>query len=107
VRRRVRVLPDAFSPGGRQLPPERGPDGTPSVADFIATDLFHIQERFAAEWDDLPRMISMRSDYRSIVGPGTYVAAYVAEGQLARDGAIEIYKIDVELHGPIVEPEPD
>jgi hypothetical protein len=105
VTRRVRVLPDAFDYLVPHLLPERGSDGTPSVADFTATDLIRIQDLFAAYWDDLPRTIAMRSEYRTLIGPGTYVAAFVAEGQLAPDGAIEIYKIEVELQSPIVEPD--
>jgi len=80
-----------------QLRGERGPNGEPSSYDFQSHELFKIVERFAEDWDRLPKLILGRSDYRILIGTGVLVRAFVVTGQLAPDGAIELVGIDIEL----------
>lgn len=101
----VRVMDDLFDQLARQLPPERGTDGTPSVADFVHSDLVRIHDHFAEDWDDLPQPIVGRPDYRLAIGRGTYVATYAVAGQLALDGWIELVEIEIQRNPP--DPEPD
>jgi hypothetical protein len=56
VRRTVRATRDFFDALDRQLPAERSAD-QPSRSDFESYDLLEIVERFATDWDELPRTI--------------------------------------------------
>lgn len=57
TRRVVRVLPEIFILLDEQLPDERGPSGEPTAAEFAASDLLTIVERFATGWDEPPETI--------------------------------------------------
>ena len=105
MKRYVRVMDDLFDQLARMLPQERGADGTPSVADFVHSDLVRIHDHFAHHWDDLPQPIRGRPDYRLHIGRGTYVASYAVAGQLAPDGWIELVQIEIQRHPS--DPEPD
>lgn len=54
ARRTVRVSRDLFDELDRVLGPERGPNGEPSVNDFLTIDLLAIIESFATRFDSLP-----------------------------------------------------
>ncbi len=64
---------------GRPTPPagaDRGPAGEPSRVDFELHDLVMILATFANDWDDLPRPIVGRDDYRVLVEGGVLVRSY-------------------------------
>jgi hypothetical protein len=71
VRRFVRVTDDLFDLLEALLPGERGEDGTPSIADFVNTDLVAIADYFAEHWDKLPSEYPGRDDYRTWAGVAT------------------------------------
>jgi hypothetical protein len=77
TRRVVRILPEFFVLLDEQLPAERGPHGEPTVAEFAASDLLVIVDRFATRWDELPMPYLGRPDYRSLVVT-TRLVPYVA-----------------------------
>ena len=70
TRRVVRVLPEFFVLLDEQLPAERGPNGEPMVAEFAASDLLVIVDRFATRWDELPMPYPGRPDYRGLILSG-------------------------------------
>lgn len=100
-RRTVRVTADFFVLLEGQLPDERGPNGEPTVAEFVAGDLVEIIERFATGWDALPTSVRGRTDYRVLITT-THLVPYVSVyGQLSPvDGGIELIDIDIDLAGP-------
>jgi hypothetical protein len=95
-RRDVRPTRDFYLALERQLPAQRGRAGQPSRADFQFHELVPIFTRFATGWDDLPRLVSGRDDYRVLVVRGVLLRAISVIGQLAPDGAIEL--VDIELN---------
>jgi hypothetical protein len=54
-----------------------------------------ILTRFATGWDDLPRLVPGRDDYRVLVVRGVLLRAISVIGQLAPDGVIEL--VDLQL----------
>jgi len=96
TRRVVRATPRFFEDLDRQLRAERGPNGEPSTNDFQVFELIRIVDRFAVEFDDLPRLILERDDYRVLVMSGTLVAGFSVVGQLAADGAVELVQLDLD-----------
>lgn len=95
-RRVVRATPRFFEDLDRQLRTERGPNGEPSTNDFQVFELIRIVDRFAVEFDNLPRLIAERGDYRILVLSGTLVAGFSVIGQLAADGAVELVQLDLD-----------
>lgn len=95
-RREVRATQSFFEQLDEQLGDERGLNGEPSSYDFQSHELFAIVERFAEDWDRLPKLIAGRSDYRVLVGSGAVVKAFVATVQLAADGAVELVGIEID-----------
>jgi hypothetical protein len=59
-------------------------------------ELIRIVDRFAVEFDDLPRLIAERDDYRILVMSGTLLAGFSVIGQLAADGAVELVQLDLD-----------
>jgi hypothetical protein len=49
------VSHDVFDELDRRLGSERGPNGEPSVNDFLTIDLLPIVDAFATGFDDLPK----------------------------------------------------
>ncbi len=96
-RRPVRATYEFFEDLDRQLGPERGPNGEPSVADFQTIELLRIVYRFAEQFDDLPDLIRGRSDYRVLLTSGVLVRALNVVGQLASDGGVELVSIEIDL----------
>jgi len=96
TRRTVRATPRFFDDLDRQLRAERGPNGEPSTNDFQVFELIRIVDRFAVEFDDLPRLITERDEYRVLVMSGTLVAGFSVIGQLAADGAVELVQLDLD-----------
>jgi hypothetical protein len=96
TRRVVRATPRFFEDLDRQVRPERGPNDEPSTNDFQVFELIRIVDRFAVEFDDLPRLIAERDDYRILVMSGTLLAGFSVIGQLAADGAVELVQLDLD-----------
>jgi hypothetical protein len=96
-RRTVRVSHDVFDELDRVLGAERGPDGEPSVNDFLTIDLLPIVDAFAARFDSLPEAIPGRPDYRMLIGAGALVRGFVVIGQLGPDDSIELLSIRLDL----------
>jgi hypothetical protein len=93
----VRVALVFFEDLDRQLGPERGSLGQPSAADFQASELVEIVDRFATGFEQLPELIVGRSDYRLLMSTGILVRAYTVIGQRAPDGAIELTSLELDL----------
>lgn len=96
--RPVRVR-SSFYRDVQSLRPERGPNGEPSAADFLAFDLPEIIAEFATNWDKLPRHLPDHPFYRELVGHGLTVYAYQAVGQLGPDEAVELVRIYFDIEG--------
>jgi hypothetical protein len=98
VRRVVRLTEEFFASLDLALPAERT-DTLPSRRDFEVTDLLAIVERFADQWDNLPPLVPGRGDYRQLISSGHLMLTFVVEGQLARDGAVELVSIEIDTEG--------
>lgn len=95
--RYVRPTRRFYSDLRRQLPPERGEDGTPSREDFELYDLVEILETFTNDWDQLPELFPGRGDYRVLIATGVLVYAYSVQAVLARDGFVELLSLEIDL----------
>ena len=95
-RRVVRATPRFFEDLDRQLRAERGPNGEPSTNDFQVFELIRVVDRFAVDFDELPRLIPERDDYRVLVMSGTLVPGFSVIGQLASDRAVELVQLDID-----------
>ena len=91
----------------RQLGADRGPAGEPSRVDFELHDLVMILQAFTNDWDDLPRPIPGRDDYRVLVEGGVLVRSYAVYAALARDGVIELLSLDIDTTWPDDDPDQD
>lgn len=96
-RRTVRVSHDVFDELDRRLGAERGPNGEPSVNDFLTIDLLPIVDAFAARFDDLPEVVPGRPDYRILIAAGVLVRGVSVIGQLTSDESIELLHIKLDL----------
>jgi hypothetical protein len=101
----IRPTRDFYIDLERQLPDTRGPRGEPSRTDFQTHDLLLIFDKFAHGWDDLPRLIPARPDYRVLISAGVLVRAFSVEAQLAPDGVIELLRLRLDLTRPDVDPD--
>ena len=99
-RRTVRATRGFFDDLDRQLAAERGPGGQPSRGDFQSQELLEIVEVFATGFDDLPPLVPGRPDYRVLITKGRLVPAIAVVAQLARDGAVELVQLTLDLVGP-------
>lgn len=93
----VRATAAFFEDLDRQLGAERGPNGEPSTNDFQAFELLEIVDRFATSFFDLPELIPGRGDYRILISTGMLVRALSVIGQLAKDGAVELISLDLDV----------
>ncbi len=96
MRVRVVVADTVFNTIDEQLPQERGPNGEPSAADFIGTDLTRIVEEFAERWDDLPPRFDGLENIRVLISAGRLVNAYVVVGLYLPDHTIELVEIGLD-----------
>jgi hypothetical protein len=99
-RRTVRVSHDVFDELDRQLGAERGPNGEPSVNDFLTIDLLPIVDSFATRFDQLPDAVPGRPDYKLLISAGSLVRGVATVGQLTSDGSIELVQITLDLDTP-------
>ena len=99
MRRQVRLTLDFFEALDRALPAERsGP--VPSRRDFEVRELVPLVEFIAEHWDGLVPLIRGREDYRQHWGWSDLGVSFVVEGQIAKDGAVELVDIDIQTHPP-------
>ena len=96
-RREVRVADSFFAELEAQLGSQRGPNGQPSVTDFIVIDLPVEAERFAASFDELPEAIAGVPSIRMCIGSAALVDAYVVHGIETPDGAVNLVGIEIDL----------
>lgn len=96
-RKAARVSHEVFDELDEILGTKRGPDGRPSVNDFLTHDLITIVDTFATRFDELPELIQGRLDYRILVTTGTLVYAFAVIGPLTADGSVEIISIDLDF----------
>lgn len=99
-RRTVRVSHDVFDELDHRLGVERGPNGEPSVNDFLTIDLLPIVDAFATRFDDLPEAVPGRPDFRILIAAGVLVRAVSVIGQLTSDESIELLHIKLDLDTP-------
>ena len=95
--REVRVTESFFVQLDLQLQRERGADGQPSSADFIAFDLPSIVTEFAGRFEELPEAIPGVTTVRTLIGVGALVPAYVVHGTETSDGIVELIGIELDV----------
>lgn len=93
----VRVDPHFFAELDAQLGETRGPNGEPSVSDFLLVELPTLSAVFSERFDDLPALYPDRDDYRYLVATGLLVPAVTITAQLVDDGSIVLFGIDIDL----------
>ena len=93
----VRVSRAVFDDLDRVLGSERGPNGEPSVNDFLTIDLLPIVDTFATRFEQLPEAVDGRSDYRLLISAGLLVRGVAVVGQRTADGSVELLQIHLDL----------
>lgn len=102
----VHFSSDFFKAVDAQLPVTRT-GGLPSRVDFIEYELPAIREVFATRFDELPRLIPERADYREVLLAGLTVYGFSVLGQLLRDGTIEVLSVAIDTTTPWPDDETD
>ncbi len=74
-----------------------GPNGEPSASDFLLVDLLTLSKVFTERFDEVPTLYPDRDDYRYLVASGLLVRAVTVTAQLAADGSIVVFGIDIDL----------
>ena len=105
-RRVVRTPPDFYWALDAQLGTERGPNGEPSRNDFVVHDLLKIVDLVAEHFDDLPRVIAGRDEYRQVLTVGRWGAKIAVLAQLAPDGGVDLIDVSLDF-APDVDPDVD
>jgi hypothetical protein len=93
--KRVRLTEDFFADLDTQLPAER--THLPSRRDVEVRDLMTIAELVSTGWDDLPRFVAGRDDYRELFTTSDLGLVYRVECQVAPDGAVELVGLDIDV----------
>jgi hypothetical protein len=102
--RDVRATDDFYGELDRALA-EAG-RGTISRIDFDLYVLPGILYQFATHWDSLGTAIPGRLDYRTHVGYSLHLGMFSVDGQMARDGVIELTHFTEDTVG-LIDPEGD
>lgn len=97
MRPNVRVDPQFFSELDAQLGETRGPNGEPSVSDFLLVELPTLSQVFAETFEELPALYPDRDDYRYLSATGILVRAVTITAQLVSDGSIVLFGVDIDL----------
>ena len=97
--RDVRPTDDFYRDLDRAL--ARAGDSAVSRADFGLHVLPEIHGRFATAWDQIAMPIPGRTDYRAHLGYSDQLGAHAVEGQMARDGVIELTSLTIDVIGLI------
>ena len=93
----MRVSVGVFDELDRVLAAERGPNGEPSVNDFLTIDLLPIVDAFAERFHELPEAVPGQPDFRLLVTAGALVRGVAVIGELTPDGTIELVNIQLDL----------
>jgi len=94
----VRVSRAVFDELDRRLGNERGPNGEPTVNDFLTIDLLPIVDTFATRFEQLPEAVDGRRDYRLLISAGLLVRGVSVVGQRTSDGSVELLQIHLDLN---------
>ncbi len=92
----VRVDPQFFTELDAQLGESRGPNGEPSASDFLLIELPTLSAVLAERFDELPALYPDRDDYRYLVATGRLVHAVTITAQLAANGSIVLFGVDID-----------
>jgi hypothetical protein len=95
-RRRVRVAESLFEQLERLLPADRGPNGEPSITDFLVLDLPAVVDRFATDFDVLPEALDGVPSIRALVTTGRLVGAFVVYGIESADGSVDLIAVELD-----------
>jgi hypothetical protein len=90
TRRIVRASTAFFEDLDRQLGPDRGPHGEPSVTDFFVIEVPAIVEQFGTGFDTLPEAVEGLAEARMVIGTHRLVRAFAAYGLLINDDSVEL-----------------
>lgn len=72
------------------------PTADRTANDFQVLELIRIFDRFAVDFDELPRLIPERDDHRVLVMSGTLVPGFSVIGQLPGDCVVELVQLDID-----------
>ncbi|HMQ25126.1 MAG TPA: hypothetical protein PKA98_03995 [Acidimicrobiales bacterium] len=97
TRRTVRVAREVFDVLDDVLGDERGPNGEPSVGDFLSIELLAIVDNFAERFDELPEAVPGHPELRVLIVAGTLVPAVATVGCVDAIGEIELVWIRLDL----------
>ncbi len=86
------------------LPEERGPDGSPSLTDFLLLDLPVIRDRLAADYEGVT-MGTDDLDVRVYVGRSILVARVAVYVALDAGNNVEAFWVDIDTAGRAPSPE--
>lgn len=100
--REIRLADDFLLEAIRQFRQERGPNGEPSVEDFITHDLPKIEFVFSEFWDTL-NLWQEHSNYRHRYIQGIVAYSYYVVGREQPDGSIELVDLHVDQNWPETE----
>ncbi len=100
TRRTVRVAREVFAVLDDVLGDERGPNGEPSVGDFLSIELLAIVDTFAKRFDELPEAVPGHPDLRLLMVAGSLVPAVATIGRLDAMGDVELMWIRLDLSAP-------
>jgi hypothetical protein len=98
LRRQVRLTDSFFRDLDEQLPIER--THLPSRRDVEVRELVAVLDLVADGWEDLPRFLKGRDDYRELYRASDLGLVLRVECQLAPDGAIELVGLDIDVAPP-------
>ncbi len=95
--RSVRFLPQFFDELDRQLPDDRGIDGSPSAADFLLYDLPSIRDLLASDFERYTLATLDTAPVRVFIGSGTLVRAVAIYAYLEDDDIVAVVAIDIQV----------
>ena len=95
--RLVRFQEAFFDDLDRQLPAERGADGTPSATDFLLYDLPPIRDALAFDFDGTTTEVPGTAPLRVFLGTGSLVRGIAVYAFLAADHNVNVIAVDLDL----------
>ena len=95
-RPRVRITRQFFERLDELLPRERTPEGGPSATDFLLHEMPPIIEKLAADFEGTTTPLPNGSTMRALVATGLLVPLLAVYAELADDGSVEAFYLDIE-----------
>lgn len=95
TRRHVRVTQSFFDRLDTLLPEERGPDGTPSTADFLFREMPRIVDQLADDYERNTTIVPSAPGVHVLITRGAFVPFILVYSVLAPDGAIDIIELEL------------